>query len=92
VVSNVKYMTTGTQTYVQVSKRGQIVVPAAYRRTLGIKAGDTLVLRIEEGGMRIITLKRRLEIAQRLVRKYIKPGTSLSDELIAERRAAAKLE
>jgi hypothetical protein len=37
-------------------------------------------------------MKRRIERAQRLVRKYVKPGTSLVDELIAERREAAKRE
>lgn len=29
--------------------------------------------------------------AQRRIRRYVKPGSSLADELIAERRAAAKL-
>jgi len=35
-------------------------------------------------------LKRNLARAQRLVRKYVKPGTSLVDELIAERRKAPR--
>ena len=38
------------------------------------------------------TAKRNLERAQRLVRKHVKPGTSLVDELIAERREAARNE
>jgi hypothetical protein len=50
------------------------------------------VLRIEDDELRISTLKRRIERAQRLVRKHVKPGTSLVDELIAERREAAKRE
>ena len=32
-------------------------------------------------------MTRGLERAQRLVRKHVKPGTSLVDELLAERRA-----
>jgi hypothetical protein len=32
------------------------------------------------------TAKRDIARAQRLVRKHVKPGTSLVDELIAERR------
>jgi len=36
--------------------------------------------------MRITTLKLRLERAQRRIRRYVKPGRSLVDELIAERR------
>ena len=44
----------------------------------------------ENDELRIITLKRNLARAQRLVRKYVKPGTSLVDELIAERRKAPR--
>ena len=36
------------------------------------------------------TLKRKIKRAQRLVRKYVKPGTSLVDELIAERRRESR--
>ena len=34
----------------------------------------------------------KLKRAQRFVRKHVKPGTSLVDELIAERREAARNE
>jgi hypothetical protein len=37
-------------------------------------------------------MKHRIARAQRHVRKYVKPGVSLVDELIAERREAAKRE
>jgi hypothetical protein len=49
-------------------------------------------LRIEDDELRITTLKRNLERAQLLVRKHVKPGTSLVDELIAKRREAARNE
>jgi len=49
-------------------------------------------LRMEDDELRITTLKRRVERAQRLVRKHVKRGTSLVDELIAERREAARNE
>jgi hypothetical protein len=45
--------------------------------------------RTKEDKLLIATLKRRIERAQRLVRKYVKPSVSLADELIAERRSAA---
>jgi hypothetical protein len=37
-------------------------------------------------------LKQRLKRAQESVRRYVKPGQSLADELIAERRAEARAE
>jgi len=39
---------------------------------------------------RILMLKGRIARAQPLVRRHVKPGVSLVDELIAERRRAAR--
>lgn len=75
-----------TETKARVNEDGRVVIPASFRKALGIRAGDEVVLRLEEGELRITTLKRRIERAQRLVRKHVRPGTSLVDELIAERR------
>jgi len=85
-------MTIDTEARLRVNENGRVVIPAAFRRALGINAGDEIVLRMEDDELRITTLKRRLERAQRLVRKHVKPGTSLVDELIAERREEAKNE
>jgi AbrB family looped-hinge helix DNA binding protein len=76
----------------RVNENGRVVIPASFRKRLGIRVGDDLVLRIEGDELRITTLKRNLERAQRLVRKHVKPGTSLVDELIAERRGTARSE
>lgn len=75
-----------------VNENGRIVIPASFRKALGINVGEEIVLRIEDDELRITTFKRGLERAQRLVRKHVKPGTSLADELIAERREAARNE
>ncbi|HEV2732004.1 MAG TPA: AbrB/MazE/SpoVT family DNA-binding domain-containing protein [Terriglobales bacterium] len=79
-----------TEARLRVNENGRVVIPAAFRKALGINAGDEIVLQLEDDELRITTLKRRLERAQRLVRKHVKPGTSLVDELIAERREAAR--
>ena len=47
---------------------------------------------IKDNELRIDTFKHNIERAQRLVRKHVKPGTSLVDELIEERRQAARNE
>jgi AbrB family looped-hinge helix DNA binding protein len=80
------------ETHMRVNENGRLVIPASFRKALGINAGDEVVLRIENDELRITTLKRRLERAQRLVREHVKPGVSLADELIAERREAARRE
>jgi AbrB family looped-hinge helix DNA binding protein len=85
-------MTVNTETRQRVNEHGRVVIPASFRKALGINIGDEVVLRMEDDELRITTLKRRVERAQRLVRKHVKRGTSLVDELIAERREAARNE
>jgi AbrB family looped-hinge helix DNA binding protein len=85
-------MTMNAETRTRVNENGRVVIPASYRKALGIKAGDEVILRMEDDELRITTMKRRIERAQWRIRQYVKPGVSLVDELIAERREAAKRE
>lgn len=80
------------ETRMRVNENGRIVIPASFRKALGINVGDEVVLRIKDDELRISSLKQRIERAQRLVRRHVKVGVSLADELIAERREAAKRE
>ena len=80
------------KTRMRVNENGRVVIPASFRKQLGIRVGDEVVLQIQDDELRITTLKRNLEGAQRLVRKHVKAGTSLVDELIAERREADRNE
>ena len=77
---------------VRVSQNGRIVVPASFRRALGIKVGDEVLLRMRDDELRITTQQRRIQRAQQRARRYLKPGTSLVDELLAERREAVENE
>jgi len=81
-----------TETRMRINESGRVVIPASFRKALGIRAGDEVVLRIEDEELRITTLKHRLEQARRRIRRYVKPGTRLVDEFLAERREAAKRE
>jgi AbrB family looped-hinge helix DNA binding protein len=85
-------MTLKRETRTRVNENGRVVIPASFRKAMGINIGDEVVLRMENNELRILTLKRRIERAQRLVRQHVKPGISLVDELIADRREAAKRE
>ncbi|HZM10271.1 MAG TPA: AbrB/MazE/SpoVT family DNA-binding domain-containing protein [Candidatus Limnocylindrales bacterium] len=80
------------ETRMRVSQNGRIVIPASYRKALGIDVGDEVVLRLQDNELRITTQQRRIQRAQKRARRYLKPGESLVDELLAERREAAKRE
>jgi len=77
---------------IRVGEKGRLVIPASIREALDIRVGDEVELRIAEDELRISTLKSRIVRAQQRLRRFIKPGRSLSDELIAERREAANHE
>ena len=70
----------------QISKSGRIVLPAKFRKALEIQPGDELVLRLENGSIRMIPLRQAVTLAQKAVRSYVPGGTSLVDALIQARR------
>jgi AbrB family looped-hinge helix DNA binding protein len=71
---------------VSLGKNGRLVIPVSYRKKMGITEGDRLVLRLEDGTLKIMTPRLAVRFAQSLVRRYVPDGRSLADELIAERR------
>ena len=75
-----------------ISENGRIVIPAAYRKAMGLKGGEVVTIRMDEDGLHIQSMKQTIKRAQAVVRKYVGEGRSLSDELIAERRREAKRE
>lgn len=75
-----------------MSANGRIVIPAAYRKALGLKSGDEVVITLGEGELRLSTSRHALRRLQALVRKHVPKGVSLADELIRERRDEASRE
>jgi AbrB family looped-hinge helix DNA binding protein len=80
------------ETRMRISQNGRIVIPASFRKALGVDVGDEVVLRLQDDELRITTQQLRIQRAQERARRYVKPGVSLVDELLAERREAAKRE
>ncbi len=76
---------------VNIGKQGRLVIPAALRRSLDLHEGDKLIAREENG--RLILEKREI-VGQRLksLLAHLPKERSVVDELIAERREAAKQE
>ena len=73
----------------KIGEGGRLVIPAAYRKALGIKPGDEVVLALEEGEIRVLSTRHAIARAQSLVRRYVPKGRSLSEELVRERREEA---
>ena len=76
----------------RIAAGGRIVIPAEYRRALGLQEGDEVILWLEDGEVRVVSPETAIQRAQQLVAPYVPSGRSLADELIAERRREADRE
>ena len=77
---------------VQVRSGGRFVLPSKLRKELQIKAGDEIVLRLENGSVRLVPLHHAVIIAQQTVKKYVPKGTSFVEDLIQARKEEATRE
>ena len=75
-----------------LGESGRIVLPASIRKEFGIKPGERLTVTSENGEIKILSRKMALESIRAEVLKQIRPGMSLADELIRERRQEVRRE
>jgi bifunctional DNA-binding transcriptional regulator/antitoxin component of YhaV-PrlF toxin-antitoxin module len=73
--------------HVRVVEGGKIVLPAAIRRKYAFETGKTLVVDDGRNGITICSLDDAVAAAQGIMAKFVKPGVSLSEDLIADRKA-----
>jgi AbrB family looped-hinge helix DNA binding protein len=78
--------------YVKVLPGGRLVIPARFRREMGIGAGDTMIVEVANGELRVRSLSQAIKRAQRIVSQFVPAESSLVDELIADRRREADRE
>ena len=75
--------------YTKIAENGRIVIPAALRRAIGLEPGGDVLLRVENGEIRLIPAHQAIKRAQQVVRQYAAPGESASESLITERHLEA---
>lgn len=71
---------------------GRLVIPAEYRKALGLEPGDPVVLALEGNEVRLATPRQAVKHAQSLVGRYIAKNQALADKLIRDRRAEVRRE
>ena len=77
--------------HTRIVEGGKVVIPAVFRNELGFKTGDTVLVDIDRGALRIRSLAAAIARAQAIAKRF-SPERILSDELIADRRAEAARE
>lgn len=81
----------GNRTIIRVDQRGRIVIPASIRKSLGLDVGAKIFLSVEGDHATLMSAKTARRKACERVCRYIPPNVSLSEELMAERKAEARL-
>jgi AbrB family looped-hinge helix DNA binding protein len=82
----------GPRAKTKLSPNGRIVIPAVIRDALGIQPGESLLMEVEDGVLRIESYRARIRRIQKEFAHLVPPGRCVSDKLIAERRQEAALE
>jgi AbrB family looped-hinge helix DNA binding protein len=68
---------------------GRLQIPADVRRELGLADGDDVRLVVDDGELRVRSMKTALERVRAIVKRHVPDNVSLVDELMANRRAEA---
>ncbi|MYA44299.1 MAG: AbrB/MazE/SpoVT family DNA-binding domain-containing protein [Gemmatimonadetes bacterium] len=77
---------------VVIDESGRLVVPARFRKALGIRGRETVVVGMVGDSLRVRTIHGALERLQRLARRKRPAGTGAVDAFLAERRVEAERE
>ncbi len=78
--------------HTRVDGQGRVLIPADMRRALGLKEGDRVTLVLEDGGLTLLTARESVRRVREAFAPYLTPGTSLVDDLLADRRAEVERE
>lgn len=70
---------------IRIGEAGRVVIPASYRKALQVEPGDELIIRLDEGELRIFHQKKALEHIRNAV-KHSKYTPEATDEFITFRK------
>lgn len=80
------------ETKVNIDNRGRIPLPLNVRKELDLSSGDTVVLRVINGELKILSMLHLIKEVQDCFSKYKKDNVSMVDEFIKMKREEATLE
>jgi len=70
---------------------GRLVIPAEMRKAMGVKPGDTLVLKVSDGALNAVSQLVSIRRVQRRLAPYKESEESVVDEFLADRRNEQRL-
>jgi len=76
----------------KIVEGGRVILPAAFRKSLGLAKGDTVLMELHGEEVRLRPARLALRRLQEKLRDYAPESGSVADELIVERRQEAENE
>jgi AbrB family looped-hinge helix DNA binding protein len=70
-----------------VGEGGRLVIPAELRKLMEVSPGEGVALRVVDGVLHVVSATVALKRIHAITSKLKKPGVSLVDEFLADRRA-----
>ncbi len=74
----------------KLGQNGRLLIPAECRQAMNLAVNDEIIILVEDGEATFFTLDHAVRRAQTIMKKYLKEGEKLSEQLIADRRKEAK--
>jgi len=82
-----------TLIWLDVTPDGRLELPDLLRSALGVGRGGRILAEVaKDGAVSLVSAQTAIRQAQTIFQRYARPGVSVVDELIAERRAEAARE
>jgi AbrB family looped-hinge helix DNA binding protein len=73
------------QCHVKIGEGGRLIIPAVYRKALDLKIGDELILRLDDGELRLFRQLSALQKIQSIAKSKSKQKNH-TDDFIAFRK------
>ncbi len=73
-------------TDVKMAANGRLVLPQAVRQAIGVEGESRLILKVEDGEVKLSPLSKGVARAQALYRKHVREERSSDDFLAARER------
>lgn len=58
------------QQHTKIGEGGRLIIPAAYRKALNLHAGDELIMRLEDGELRLFRKSQAVQRIRSVVKKH----------------------
>lgn len=72
--------------HAKISEGGRLIIPAAYRKALNLHVGDELIIRLEDGEIRLFRQSQAIERIRTAAKKHAVKNKNHTDDFLMARK------